>query len=104
MYEVSGTVTYNNVPLPDGKIVMEPVDGRTVPGASSIVNGAFKLKVPAGKKVVKIFAERDAGFDPAMGTKMRFMYIPAKYNHDSTLEADVTKAGPNQFTFPLTER
>lgn len=102
-YEVSGTVTWNGAALSQGDITLEAVDGDAAPGAGKIVNGEFEFRVTAGKKVVRIFAERETGkADPVMHGSWREQYLPDRYNSQSKLEEEV-KPGKNRFAFALTE-
>jgi len=103
-YPVSGTVTFNGQAVPQGQIVFMPSDGSAPPDAGSIVGGKYSLRVSAGKKRVEITADRETGkVDPVMGAAPRESYIPARYNSESTLNVEVTPAGPNQFPFDLTD-
>ena len=104
-YEVAGTVTWNGAPLPQGDIIFESADGTATPSAGKVVDGTYKFKATAGKKLVRIMAMRDTGkFDPTMGTMIREMYLPERYNHESKLDADVKAEGDNRFNFTLTEK
>lgn len=103
-YSVSGTVTWNGDPLPDGHIVFYPVDGSIAPDAGKIAAGKFEFQAQPGEKRVEIDATRESGeVDPVMHTAPREAYIPSKYNSQSILKATVTAGGDNTFTFELTE-
>ena len=74
-------------------IVSSPVPGkpaasakarRAAPGVADTVSGA--------------------GADDAVEEPPTRETIPIKYNTQSTLKADVTKGGPNQFDFPLSTK
>lgn len=104
-FPVSGTVTWNGQPLPEGTILFAPADEKGVPDVGQIVQGQYRLRAKPGKKKVQIFAERETGkIDPVMGAVPRESYIPARYNSQTTLTAEVTAGGKNEFTFDLTER
>ena len=103
-YPVSGTVTWNGDPLPEGNIVFEPVDGSIAPDAGKIAAGKFAFQAQPGEKRVQIDATREVGeVDPVMHTVPREAYIPSKYNSATILTATVTADGENDFTFELTE-
>jgi len=103
-YPVSGTVTFNGEALPEGNIIFSAADGTGVPAAGEIRNGKFRLHVTPGKKTVAILATREFGeVDAVMGARQREMYIPKRYNDETTLTADVTPGGKNRFEFPLSD-
>ena len=45
---VSGTVTFNGNPLPEGSIMFEPISGRGAMGGGRIENGSYQLSVQGG--------------------------------------------------------
>ncbi len=99
---VSGTVTWNGQPLPQGSILFQPEDGKGVPDPGDIKDGRYQLQAKAGKKKVEIRATRESGkVDPAMGAAPREQYIPAEYNEKTTLRAEVKSGEKNEFNFPL---
>ena len=103
-YSVSGTVTFNEKPLPEGNILFSNADGTGVPAAGVIRNGKFRINATPGKKQVAIFATRKVGeVDPVMGARQREMYIPKRYNDETMLTAEVTPGGKNRFEFPLSD-
>jgi len=108
-YPVSGTVSLDGKALDDGEIYFvraEKGDLQTVP----IKGGSFSGKVKAGKQRVQINAFRATKPQGAASGMTggiydqpgRENYIPAKYNVESTLTADVSASGPNQLKFDLT--
>ena len=105
-YKVSGTVTWNGAPLPEGNIILYPADGTVTPDAGKIIRGLFTFRAKPGKKRVEILASREVpnSFDPVMQSPRREQYIPPCYNAESTLTAEVKADGPNEFTFPLTDQ
>jgi hypothetical protein len=100
---VSGTVTLDGAPLPDGDIIFTPVDAKMGPEAGKIKDGKYELKSQQGKMKVQITASKILPGAPkgAMGEDVATQYIPTKYNDQSTLTAVVTAGGPNTFDFPL---
>ena len=106
---VSGTVTLDNQPLASGMIQFTPVDDKMgVGGGAPIGGGKFTISresglVPGSYRVA-IFAGGHGG-DAAKGAspegrgKERSAKanetIPAKYNAQSELKADIKKGGAN---------
>jgi hypothetical protein len=104
-YPVSGTVTFNGNPLPEGHIVMTPADGKSAPDAATITDGKYFFVGTAGPKKVEISATREDGpIDPVMGQAPRKQYLAPRFNAETTLEANVTASGPNTFDFQVSEK
>jgi hypothetical protein len=101
LHTISGTVSFDKKPIPDGKIVF------STPGAGhvetlEIKDGKYEGQASEGKRRVEIFGFRPSkqkspmpGFE--VGPEN---YIPARYNTDSKLEADVKAGG--KYDFDLT--
>lgn len=90
MHEVSGTVTFDDKPVPEGDIAFVPDDKAVGPEAGKIKDGKYSLKVREGKNKVEIRATRDVpGKKGPMGEQAIEGYIPAQYNVKTTLDADV---------------
>jgi hypothetical protein len=98
---VTGAVTFDGQPIPTGDIVLIPADGKTSSDAGHIVDGKFTLQAKPGKKRVEIHATRSGKIDPDMGQSQE-SYIPARYNSQSALTANVDPAKENSFKFDLT--
>ena len=106
-YPATGTATFDGRPIPEGDIVFVSVDQSTPPAAGKIQQGAFRVDVPAGAKKVEIRASRmeklPEGQAGAMGeTEMMVDYIPARYNSQTELTAEVKPGEKNEFSFTLT--
>ena len=104
--QVTGTVTFDGKPLPDGQIIFADPAGKLAPDAGKITDGAFAFKVTPGGKKVQVQASRMEKLPPgkkgAMGeTEVPMAYIPARYDADTKLTAEVTDKGPNAFEFKL---
>lgn len=110
---ISGTVTFDGKPLPEGSIQFVPdVDaaGKPVRGKLAqalIKDGNYSLTADAGPAVgnnkVLINATRKTGkFQESDGQKTEIMqqYIPARYNTQTTLKYEV-KADENTADFAL---
>ena len=101
-YEVTGSVTLDEVAVPDGDVVFVPEKGAQFgPDAGKIVNGRYTAKVRKGKKKVEIRAVRDVpGKKGPMGEQLKEGYIPDRYNDKTILEADIGP-GKTAHDFPL---
>jgi len=127
---LSGTVSLDGRPLAKGTIRFLPVDQGNaststeatissgafeVPSHVGLLPGAYQVTISAveeAKGPAPAKVRRGRGYDPVGGTgveesnpdvRMRET-LPAKYNTNSTLKAEVTKGGKNVFDFPLTSR
>ncbi|MFO0823666.1 MAG: hypothetical protein U0792_11210 [Gemmataceae bacterium] len=102
---VSGTVTLDNVPVENGGIQFTLLDGSGPTAGAVIVNGKYTTTVPAGKVRVEIRASKVVGKRKETDTPDSRMVdelaeaIPAQYNTDSKLTADIAPGmGPLDFT------
>ena len=101
-FPITGTVTYNGKPLPNGSIVLLPVSGPSAADPGTIRDGRFAFAARAGKKKVEIRATREVGpVIRSMGARDKQSYIPGQYNSQTTLTAEVVPDGSNQFVFDL---
>jgi hypothetical protein len=111
---VSGTVTLDGKPLPKGEIQFHPAaENLPVATGSSIVDGQFSIARDQGPTPgpykVSISAvsgkppELIGGMPSGAGTPNKEL-IPAKYNSQSTLTADVKTGGTNNFPFELSSK
>lgn len=100
-YQVMGTVTFDGQPVEEGEIRFMPTEAGGTPYAGPIVNGKFECKVTEGQKRVEISATREAATPAPDGLPDYVSYIPAEYNTQSTLKAEVKSSGDNTFTFDL---
>ena len=102
---VSGTITFEGEPIPQGSIRFFPMPETPGDGASSVIaDGAYSIPLDAnllpGKYLVQIYAEKETGrtlLSPEIipideggtGKQERYkelvQYIPQKYNGDSRL-------------------
>lgn len=100
-YAVTGTVTFDSQPVEKGEIRFISADAGGTPYAGAIENGKFECKVTEGQKRVEITATREAPTPAPDGLPDYVSYIPAEYNAQSTLTAEVKPGGDNTFTFDL---
>jgi hypothetical protein len=94
---VTVTVTVDGQPLPMGRISFQ-VDGQA-PGVGDIKDGQAQFSSPVGKCHVEIVGLRMV---PRYHEPQE--YLPARYNSESKLSADVVPNGENSFTFEVTSR
>jgi hypothetical protein len=101
--EVTGIIKWNGAPLSNGMIVLQPQSPSQGPSGGKIENGIFRLRTRPGKMRVEIEAVRETSQrDSETGTKLGEMYIPARYNRKTELDANVRREGKNHFEFDLT--
>jgi hypothetical protein len=103
-HTVSGQVTFDGAPVPEGDIIFEPVDKNLAADGGKITDGRYSLEVKPGKHRVVIRASKLVKLPPgqkgAMGeTEMHQGYIPARYNEKTELTADIS--GPRELDFTL---
>ena len=105
---VIGTVTMDGKPLENAAVIFSPPNGRPSMGLTDS-NGKYELNyirdtkgaVP-GTHQVRITTQPESRPDDYTGPEFKET-IPAKYNTDTTLDAEV-KAGENTFNFELESR
>ena len=107
LYKVSGKVSYDGVPVPEGRILFRNTggDGRAYSGP--ITDGEYEVMCEPGKMRVEIIASRVIPGKFKKGENgepdpipVGEMYIPAKYNSSSTLTAEV-KSSATEVPFDL---
>ena len=104
---VSGDMTFNGQPLTNALIAFVPqgpVKGPRATGA--VTDGKFSLAEKDGPLVGKMRVEITSALEedePRDGKVKPYApeRIPAQYNVNSTLSADVKAEGPNTFRFDL---
>lgn len=103
-YPVSGTVTYDGEPLADGNVYFKMKDQGEI-RSFPISGGNFEGQAPAGNWRVEIVAFKEGPMvepmpgEPAEPSQEN--YIPKRYNFESTLSAEVTAEGPNEYSWDL---
>jgi len=100
---VSGTVNVDGKPLDDGTITLLG-DAGTPPDSIDVKDGKFEGKAKPGKKKVEI-RQWKIGKKPDMpGADLeptKENILPAKYNTNTTLTAEVTSGGIDPNTFDV---
>jgi hypothetical protein len=102
-YPLSGRVTLDGEAVTSGDILLVPVAGDRGPDAGTIKDGKYDLLATEGKKRVEISASkiRPGGARGAGGEPVAEEYIPARYNVESKLTAEVQPRKENRFDFSL---
>jgi hypothetical protein len=107
---VSGAVTLDGAPLPEGMIQFNPAPGTEgPPAAGEIRDGKFSIEKPQGpvpgQYKVTISSHPPAriseGQAPGGAPRRAPETVPARYNTESTLESDVPADGSSTLDFPL---
>src|SRR5262249_33435781 len=90
---ITGSVTLDGAPLPDGDILFTPADTQFGSEAAKIENGAYRATLRPGQSKVQIRASRPVpGKKGPMGEQLIEDYIPPKYNNQSDLTIEVSKS------------
>ena len=99
---VSGQVTLDKGPLPDGQIVFIDTTGeppRTY--GAAVRGGKYEAELTPGAKRVEISARLPAPTSTDPGANMKEL-LPARYNTKSTLTAEIPADGKRGLNFDLT--
>jgi hypothetical protein len=101
IHTVTGTVKFDDTPVADGSITFVPEDKNNPSVGDTIKDGKYQVKAKPGHYKVEIRAVREVpGEKGPMGEPKMEDYIPAKYNDQTELTADVGK-GSDTINFPL---
>lgn|GEM_PF-2052551 len=102
MVGIQGQVTVDGAPVPVGRIVLIPASsGTNVPGgefAGSITNGRYLLELNPGSYRVEIFQYGESVNEQVP------QLLPAEFNTESTLKAEVPSSGSAPIDFALQSR
>jgi hypothetical protein len=88
-FEVTGMVTFDGQPVPDGSITLLSGDPSLADDAGSIVNGEYRFLASAGQKKVQIRASRDVIKSTKPHDPKYEEYIPAQFNDRTKLTMEV---------------
>lgn len=102
---VTGNVTFDGQPIPEGRIQFRKTEGDQRAFSAEIKDGQYQMEALPGKVQVEVTASRPVPgkFDesnPGEKVPIGEMYIPARYNSQTELTAEVT-SGANQLDFDL---
>lgn len=105
-YPVSGTVTLDGKPLPEGTVFFMTVSLGIIERVP-IKDGTFSGEVTAGERRIEFSVIKDVPYSglaiPGFPTPATVPgeTLPAAFNADSSYTATVNPAGPNEFDFEL---
>lgn len=104
-YSVSGIVTLNGEPLPDGDVILRAVDGNHA-YAGKILQGLFTFEAEAGTKNVefrsyRVVPGKTREDNPGEIVPVTEQVVPTKYNKATELTVQVEADGENDFMFDL---
>jgi hypothetical protein len=113
---VSGGVTVDSKPLKSGIVTFVPTDPNgptqgnftvvegkfSVPKEQGLVPGKYEVKVSTSEAEEKKESETFSNNAPGMPPIVPKDAIPAMYNSNTKLTAEVKAGVPNDFQFPLT--
>ena len=107
LHKVTGKASYDGQPISEGRIIFRNTGGDHKAHSGAITNGQYEVMCEPGAMRVEITAMRvvPGKFQQGPGGEkervpVTEMYIPTKYNTDSTLTAEV-KSGSNDIPFEL---
>lgn len=107
---VSGTVTYKGEPLDSGTVTFLTIDPPGPVAGALVTNGTFKIDADRGLEPGKYRVQISSPKGPGERTPEQIAAgasvpakerIPAKYNAASQLTVEVTRSGPNEFTWAI---
>lgn len=100
---VSGTVTMDGQPLADAMVTFTYTEHPRPAAGRTDANGAFKLiynnRVGGPIGSAKVMIRKQGKLE---GGELFGELIPRRYHASTTLQYEVTKDGPNEFSIPLT--
>ncbi len=101
-FAVRGKVTFDGEAVSNGEIQFLPADQPGAPAAGRIENGEYHLQARPGAKRVSIRAARkiEQTLPGTLGPPFQD-YIPAQFNSESTLTAEVQPNDDNHADFEL---
>lgn len=114
--EVTGTVKLKGIPVKDGTISFDPLDGQDTRATAMIVAGEYSIPKPSGLRpgnyLVRVSAGDqktpvnpvDADHPPGPGGGANIIskeLIPADWNAKSKQERTVNKDGPNRIDLAI---
>ena len=107
LYTVKGTVTFDGSPVEEGRIQFRKAEGDQKAYSTEIKAGNYSVQMEAGKATVEITASRpkpgefDTSNPDDPPQPIGEMYIPAQYNSETTLTADIKPSSDNSIPFEL---
>jgi hypothetical protein len=101
-HPVSGTVTLNGKPLVTGDVIFYPETENMPAVMGKLEEGRYSFRAVAGRHRVSIqsVGGKPRVVSPVMPPVFEPL-VPARYNRESTLTAEVQTTGHNHFDFAL---
>jgi hypothetical protein len=98
---VKGTVNLNGQPMAAGEVVFT---GELGPKVLAVTNGTYAGEAAVGKNRVEVHSYKEVPSTSGLSTDTvsKEELVAPQFNSSSTLTADVTAAGPNEFKFDVT--
>jgi hypothetical protein len=99
--KIKGTITIDGGPIPTGEIHF--VAPGVPPQVLEIKNGAFEGQAPVGDNKVEVFIYVEGPpVEKYGGARSKTNTVPDRYwGANTTLAANVTAGGPNEFKFEV---
>jgi hypothetical protein len=103
---VTGAVTLKGQPVNGGNIQFAPMSVKQVSASGAVIlDGRYTIPrqsgLAAGKYRVRIYWPEKAGIEQGPNVPLPKERVPAKYNADSELTAEVRERADNTFDFAL---
>lgn len=99
---VTGVVTLGGQPIEAGDICFKPDDAQQGVTGARIERGRYSGQAPTGRNRVLITASGTTAASPIVeGVRLPVNIVPACYNVDTTLSAEVVAGRVNTFDFVL---
>jgi hypothetical protein len=111
--EISGTVTMEGKPVQGGSVAFSAIDGSSPVEGAVITNGAYRAKVTAGEKIVKVIGTKnvlssvyDEVSQKTYTNEVQTTITSSKYSaNDSPLRITIQKSGEvHDFDVPPKEK
>ncbi len=101
-YKVTGTVTFDGDPIEEGTLIFYPAEEGSDADVATIKAGKYETRVKPGTKRVEITAQREMPdkIGPYGDPEME-QFIPADFNRESKLQAEVAPVDNNILDFEL---
>lgn len=100
LYPVKGTVTLDGQPLQSGTIYFKTIATGAI-DPLPVKDGQFVGQAVEGMRRVEVVAYRMIPVAGQMGGEVQESLIAPRFNSESTLTAEVTQKGPNDFAFKV---
>ena len=104
-YPVSGTVTLDGQPVPEGRVRFVDPDMKQDADVGKITDGAFSFRSTPGPRRVQIMVPRETGELSDRGAPLYEEAVASEFSGDqSRLLVEVRTDGKNEYRFEVTSR